>query len=191
MRAKHDNEIPDSSWTEQWDYLIHHAERSKNRIVQKVRKREFALLFFLVIGLLVVNTIAVIIGTSTAWYKKLTKVDFRNPASVLFWILATVSTYFGLYLLWKETYLEDMPLDFFITGLYIFGALLSLIWICIFYFMKEITGALVFSGVILLYRIGLFVYVFTLSKIAAIFLIPIIIMYTYQLAATAYIRSEN
>jgi tryptophan-rich sensory protein len=181
------NEIPDVSLKDNIEYL----RSSENKFLKRLRRYDFWLLFLILIVLLVINIVIVIIGSVSSWYKNLKKLDFRSPFSQVCWIISTLATYFALYLLWEEFDVEDVPLDFFITALYILGSFIVLMWGTAFYFFHNLVVSVVLNAVILLYKIALFVYIWKINKIAAIFLIPLMIMYAYQLASTIYILNQN
>lgn len=135
-----------------------------------------ALLTVLNIFVLIVFLFSYLEGINSTWYSKLKQptLDVWIPRAG--WIVATILSYIGLYLIYLTASPHRVLL---VSDLYIISGFLAILWSATFYQLQDIGLAVWFSFVLFLYQLWLLIYLFYLEPLLSLFLIPLVIMYFY------------
>lgn len=149
---------------------------------------DLILICTVIILIIILVVIVSIIGAVTDWYTKLKHGHVNNWVTIILLIIAILLSYISLILLWNYI---DQNKFVIITTLFLIEAFILLGWITIFYFGQNIGLSLWLAGVLFVYKLWLFIYIWYIKPTAAIFLIPILIFYIYLMYITAHLAYLN
>lgn len=119
-------------------------------------------------------------GIYSDWYASLRMTTGNdNWIPRILWVVTSLVSYIGLYILWRDPTEEIVRRNLIISVLYLIGNFILLLWSVVFLQFHDIALAVWISVVILLFQVFMFIYIWTINVIAAIFFIPLIAMYIY------------
>ena len=171
--------------TEQIGYVT----KTWNTFVQKIHKTEYLIIYAIVITILLVFLLSYLPGIFSNWYNDL-KFPAINPwIARIVWVLALAISYVGLFLLWG--YSEGTNGDLIITLFYSMGTLLWIAWSVALFHGNNLPLALWISTVLFIYEFWFIIYIWNIRRIAALFLIPLLLMYFYLVYYMAKLISLN
>jgi tryptophan-rich sensory protein len=168
---------------------------------QRINGIDFLLVYAAIVLITILFLIVSIVGASTTWHRELRQ-DPINPWIIrISWLIATALSYVGLFLLWK-TFSKEKEISstgssyeasnfLAITVLFLISTFLSLGWAAIFYYSQNIGLSLWLVGILFVYKFWLFMYIWYIKPIAALFLIPLLIMYIYLMYSVAHLAYLN
>jgi len=148
---------------------------------------EYFTIYGVILIAAVLYLIASAIGTETTWYLNLIKPDLNPWYTRTLWIIATIVSYITLFLLLPEiSFYHPSSLSPSIVykartvaPLFLIGTLISLSWTVIFYYYQNIGLSLWLTSILFIYNFWLFMYVWYIKPLAAVFMIPILAIYIY------------
>lgn len=119
-------------------------------------------------------------GIYSAWYASLRMTTGNdNWVPRILWVVASLVSYIGLYILWRNPTEAIVRRNLIISVLYLIGNFILILWSVVFLQLQDIAGAVWLGVVILVFQIGMFVYIASLDIVAALFFLPLIAMYIY------------
>lgn len=143
----------------------------------------------IILGVLLVVT--VFVGVYSKWYNDLIEPNI-NPWIIRgLWVVGTILSYVGFIFIPQDGSEAAASRDLIISVLFLITSFLFLAWAAAFYFDENITLSLWLSAVIFIYNFWLFIYIWHINPITAIFLIPNLILYVYLIYASAHLASLN
>lgn len=125
------------------------------------------------------------------WYSNLKQARINPWFPRILWVLTTIISYIGLYLLWygADEYKTTRYLG--ITTLYLVSAFLNLAWSVSLYQAENIALATWMSGILFLFQFWLVIVIWYINPVPAIFLIPSACMYLYLVYTMIHLASIN
>jgi len=147
---------------------------------------DYIIVYISIVIVAILSLVLSYIGSNTDWYQNLTKSPTDLWIIRMFWILATISLFISLMFLIHNYNSRLVPCFVLISMLLLLG------WITIFYYVQNIGLSLWLSLILLTYNFWLFIYVWSIDVLSAIFIIPTIIMYlylTYSMTHLSYINN--
>lgn len=130
-------------------------------------------------------------GTYSTWYENL-KTDTENTWVIAgLWVIATIISYIGLYILWRNPTAETVARNLTIAVLFYIGNVILLAWSVIFYQFQNIAIATWITLILFIFEFWVFIYIWNIDRLAAIFLIPLVGMYLYFFYSMVHLASIN
>lgn len=158
---------------------------------QRLTRIDFLLIYAAIVIISILSITVSVVGSTTTWYREL-KQGSINPWLIrVGWVIATLLSYVGLYLLWEDVRPNEVSRDLGITVLFMIGTFLSLGWASVFYYAKNVGLSLWLLGILFVYKFWLFMYIWYIKPVAAVFLIPILLMYIYLMYSVAHLAYLN
>lgn len=119
-------------------------------------------------------------GIYSDWYNSLRMTtDNGNWVPRILWVVTSLISYVGLYILWRNPTEEVVRRNLQISVLYLICNFILVAWSVAFLQFQNIAVAVWLAVIILVFQVFMFVYIWTINVIAAIFFIPLIAMYIY------------
>jgi len=167
------------------------VQESGQMLLHRLRRADFVILYAAIIIMLIVFISSTLIGSSASWYKNLIRPAVNPWIIRILWFIAVVLSLVGVFLLWEHVSDDLVSRDLTVTALFLVGSFISLAWSAAFYHAENIRLAVWIALLLFVYKFWLFTYVWHIKPLAAIFLIPLVIMNLYTLYATIHIASIN
>ena len=154
---------------------------------------DWTYIIIIVISLLVYIPflISYFFGIYSTWYNSLILPDYNHWVTAGLWIAATLISYIGFYILWKNADTRIMYRNLSIIVLYTIGTFLLIVYSILLFQFHSIAGAVWAALILLIYQFWLFVYIWNIDKVAALFLIPLIAMYVFFFYDIVHLASLN
>lgn len=143
----------------------------------------------IMVGILFI--IVSIIGSRTTWYQELNKGPINPWIVTILWPLAILISFVSLFILWRSLYPDQASRFLTISVFFLISMFMSLGWIIIFYYGEDIGLSLWLIAVLFIYKFWLFVHIWYIKPIAAVFLIPMLLMYIYLMYSVAHLAYLN
>jgi len=124
-------------------------------------------------------------GASTDWFTSLNKGGISETMMLLLYGMGTVMGYIGMIIFYtnKGTIKSYWPTgekrSLYVTYLFLIGAFITLAWVIFFFYYQNIRLSLYLLSVPFAFTFWLFIYMWNIVPIAAIFLLPIMGVYIY------------
>lgn len=107
------------------------------------------------------------------------------------WIITTIISYVGFYILWRNPTPELITRNLIISVLYFIGNVILLIFAVTFYQFESIAVAVWIALVLFIYQFWMFIYIWNINRIAAIFFLPSVAMYIYFFYSMVHLAFLN
>lgn len=141
-------------------------------------------------------------GTDTTWYIELLKGPVDPWVIRSLWIIATILSYVSLFLLLPDVMINERDTEETINinminrsrsvaPLFLIGIFMSLGWAVVFYYVQNIGLSLWLIIVLFSYTFWLFMYIWYIKPVAAVFLIPILVIYIYLMYSVTHLAYLN
>jgi tryptophan-rich sensory protein len=151
--------------------------------------------YIIVIGILLLIYIPFFIsyffGINSTWYENLKKDTSNTWIIAGLWIVVTIISYIGLYILWRNPTPETVSRNLTIAVLFFLGNVIFLAWAVFFYQFQNISTATWISLILLLFEFYIFLYVWNIDRLAGLFLIPLVGMYLYFFYSMVHLAFLN
>lgn len=160
-------------------------------LVARLKRFDFIVVYSSLLILAILLLVVVFFGQSTPFYQSLRQPNI-NPWIIRgLWVLGTVLSYVTFFFLGQDVRVHPVPRDFIVSVLFVISGLLFLAWAVALYYAEDVTLSMWIAIVIFIYNYWLFIYVWNLNRIAALFLIPNLILYGYLVYISAHTASLN
>lgn len=139
-------------------------------------------MWFVYLAISLINILFIIsalVGINSPWYKSLNKSGLHPLVAGALWIVATAFSYGAIFMIWEHVKEEDIPRDLTLSVYFLIGSFLSLLWSTVLFQGNNIALALWLVALLFLYQFWLFTYIWKIKPGAALFMIPLVIMYGY------------
>ncbi|CAH6420189.1 Hypothetical protein HVR_LOCUS1120 [uncultured virus] len=166
-------------------------QESGMQFLQRLRRWDFILIYSSIIIVSLLFITVAYFGSNSEWYVNLIKLPFNTWFIRFLWVVASLLSYVGLFILWQHVTSDEIARDLIVSIFFMISSFLSLSWAVAFYYAQNIGLAVWLSLVIFVYKFWLFVYIWYIKPLAAIFLIPILLMDIYLVYSTLHISSSN
>ena len=151
-------------------------------------------MWFIYISITVINIlflISSIFGVTSEWYKNINRSRVNPYIIGTLWIIATILSYGAIFMIWEHVKPNEVMKDMRISLLFLVGSFLSFLWTTVLFQGNNIVMAVWISSILFLYQFWLFIYVMSMNVKAALFMIPIVIMYGYLFYSMVHLASIN
>jgi tryptophan-rich sensory protein len=160
-------------------------------IVARIGNPDVIVIYIVALVVWILFFLSYIPGIYSQWYLNLRQSGFNTWIPRLAWVVAGILSYVGSYLLWRNSKPEEAGKYLAITVLYIVGNFILLAWSVALYQGHNIGLAAWLSGILFVYQAGLFLIVWHLSPVAAIFSLPLLALYLYLLYTMVHLAALN
>ena len=151
-------------------------------------------MWFIYIVITIINILVILsalFGINSTWYKNLHK-SRRNPWLIgALWIVATILSYGAIFMLWEHVTSDTIAKDMELSVYFMIGNFLSLLWSTIFFQGNNLSMSVWISALLFLYQFWLFIYIWSIKIRAALFMIPLIILYGYLFYSMVHVATLN
>jgi tryptophan-rich sensory protein len=159
--------------------------------LQNLKNPTFLIVYGAIIAVSLLFLVAYFFGIETTLYKNLIRPNVNTILIDTFWVLATILSYVGLFFLWDNPTPAEVYRNLVISVLFLLGNFLVLAWAAALFLIVNVSLAIWLAVILLIYNFWVFIYVWHIKALAALFLIPILLMYGYLLYSTIHIASLN
>lgn len=170
------------------------VEDSMNMFYERITRADLWYIY-IIIGLIILATIiSCWYGINSEWYLNLKKNSIHRAPVLIgaLWIISTAISFVAIFMLWEHIKSDDYtPFDIKVSAIFIIGNFLTLLWAIAFFQINSVKLALLVGVIIFLFYFGFMIYVARVRLRAAIFLIPVIILYAYLVYSMIHIATLN
>ena len=159
--------------------------------LQRAYRKDMWVMYGSIIILNVLFLIISIIGINSTWYKNLQKSAHNSFVLGIIWVIVAIMSYGAIFMLWKHIEPDEVSEDLKISALFLSGTFLSLLWVVVFFQGNNITMAVWIGVVLFLYYFWLLIYMWSTKASAAIFMLPLVILYGYFVYSMIHLASLN
>lgn len=157
-------------------------------ILARFQQRDVIVVYAIVIVVWLLFFLSYIPGIYSQWFLSLQQPRVNLWIPRVAWIIGALLSYVGSYIL-ARSISQDKYLA--IVMLYVSGSFIMLGWSVALYQAQNIALAAWLAGVLFIYQAALFLLVWYLNPIAAIFMIPILALYLYLVYSTVQLAALN
>lgn len=130
-------------------------------------------------------------GIYSTWYENLNR-DTENTWIIGgLWVVVTIISYIGLYILWRNPTPETISRNLVITVLFFLGNVILVAWSVVFYQFQNISTATWIALILFIFQFWIFIYVWNIDRLAGIFLLPLVGMYLYFFYSMVHLACIN
>lgn len=151
--------------------------------------------YLIVYGSLLVLTIMLIIlvyfGDSSPWFLSLVQLNVNTWVIRGAWIIATILSYVGFIFLWEKHVTSGIPIILIISIYFMITDLIFITWAAVAYYAQNLALTIWAAIVLFIYNLWLFFYIWNISILTAVFLIPNLILYAYLVYSATVMTSLN
>lgn len=159
--------------------------------LMRIKRLDFIVVYSSLLILTILFLVIVYIGENTAWYRSLRQTNI-NPWLIRgLWVIGTISSYISFFFIWQNIQTHEIPKDLIVSVLYIVTDFLFVAWSIAFYYAESLSLSLWVAVIIFVYNLWLFIYVWNIRPLAALFLIPNMILYAYLMYSGIHLASLN
>jgi tryptophan-rich sensory protein len=167
------------------------VKESGQMLFQRIIMRELWLIYICITIVYILFIASVLSGLTSTWYQNLNKTGVNPYAIGAIWTISIILSYVTIFMIWEHTTSDTLVIDVEISVYFFIGTLLLLLWSTIF-FQGNNLGLSVWMIVFLfMYHFWLLVYIWHMNYRAAIFMIPLIIIYGYLFYAMIHLAFIN
>src|SRR5436190_14211836 len=135
---------------------------------------EYIIVILVVLLIYIPIFISYFYGIYSTWYENLKKDTADNWIIIGLWIVATIISYIGLYILWRDPTTEIVTRNLTISVLFFLGNVILLAWSVIFYQFQNISTATWIALILFIFEFWIFIYVWNVNILAGLFLLPLV-----------------
>ncbi len=143
------------------------------------KRPDFILVTVLIIVIDIIFLASYIPGIYSPWYASLKSPIINVWVPRILWVVTTIISYFGLYVLWDDVTESDWHIYLTVSLLSGIGAMLTVAWSIALYQLQDIVLGTWMAAILFIYQFWMICYIWTIKKVAAILMIPLMLMYGY------------
>lgn len=152
---------------------------------------EYILVFIITLLIYIPFFISYFYGVNSVWYESLIR-DTNNTWIIAgLWIVTTIISYIGLYILWRDPTKTIVSRNLMISVLFFISNVILLAWAVVFYQFHNISTATWISLILFIYQFWIFIYIWSIDRLAALFFIPLVAMYLYFFYSMVHLAILN
>ena len=158
---------------------------------ERLRRPDMWLIYLIILTLNILFYVVVGCGAAREWYTSL-DVDLNNIIAIgIVWFFSIIASYGALLRLWEIITPYNEPADYKVAILFLIGCFINLLWAIVFFYAEDTFFAFWIAVIIVIYQVGLAMYVWTLNSTAAMLMLPALLLYVYILYETVHTSSVN
>lgn len=159
--------------------------------VRKLSQWQYIFIYGSIIAMTIIVATASYFGAETTWYQNLIKPVYHTWTIRAAWVISTILSYVGLFILWKQTTVDNEIEDYRIDVFYLINTFISLSWAISYYYAENLGLAFWLSIGLFTFKFWLMLYIWYLNPLAAVFFVPIVIMNLFLVYTTVHIANVN
>lgn len=167
------------------------VKESADMFFQRVYRKEMWFIYICIVILNVLFLISSYSGIRSDWYKTINRSTINPFVIGVLWIIATILSYGSVFMLWENVNPTNLSRDFTLSALFLISSFLSLLWATTLFQDNNIKMAVLIAAVVFLYQFWLTIYIGIFNKLAALFMIPLLVMYGYLFYSMLHLASIN
>jgi tryptophan-rich sensory protein len=158
---------------------------------QRLRRFDFLFVYIVILLVDILFLLSYIPGIYSSWNTTLVQANLHPWIPRAGWIVATILSYIGIYILWEYAGPDDIPRDLGVSVLFIVGSLITVAWSVALYQGQNIALSTWISVILFVFQFWLVIYVWFIKPLAALFLIPLMLMYLYLVYSMVHLAAIN
>lgn len=172
-----------------------------NWISRKSNRFEYTLIYAAILMVTILYLIISATGTETTWYRELMKGPVDPWVIRSFWIVSTILSYVSLLILLPDICIFNNMCDNILSDkvyyarsvapLFLISLFIALGWMAVFYYVQDIGLSLWLIMILFTYEFWLFIYIWYIKPLAAVFMIPLLILYVYLMYSVIHLAYLN
>lgn len=166
-------------------------EEEISLVKQRLRRFDFVFVYIVIILVDILFLLSYIPGIYSSWNASLIQTNLHPWIPRMGWIVATILSYIGIYILWEYAGPDDIPRDLGVSVLFIVGSLITVAWSAGLYQGQNIALSTWISVILFVFQFWLVIYVWFIKPLAAVFLIPLMLMYLYLVYSMVHLAAIN
>lgn len=164
---------------------------SSEMFIQRFKRFELWFIYSIILIVGILFLVSSLIGINSNWYKNLNR-SIANSYIVGVLLLASVAiSFISVFMTWEHITPQSYSVDFSISIYLLIGDFLLLLWSAVFFQGNNILYSIYTSSILFLYHFWLFIYLWILKPVSAIFSIFLVIIYGYLFYTMIHIASVN
>jgi len=157
----------------------------------RLKRVDYLVVYISIFILAVLLLTVVFVGEGTPFYNSI-KQPNKNPWFVRgLWVVGSILSYVTFYFIADDPRTNMGPKDLILSVLFLISGFMFLAWGVVYYYAENISLSMWISLIILIYNYFVFIYVWDISPVGAIFLIPNLILYVYLVYISVQTISLN
>lgn len=168
-----------------------HSNFPGSGLFARLKHYEYIVVYLGILILAVLLIVATFYGESTPFYQSLIQPSISPWIGRIGWIIATISSYVSFLFIQQDIRVYPIPRDFIVTVFFLLNGALFLAWGVAFYYGESHMMAIWLAIVLFIYNYWIFIYVWNISRVGALFLIPNLVLYAYLLYGSIHLASIN
>lgn len=151
----------------------------------------YIIIFVLTFLIYIPFFLSYLFGITSTFYNNLVQTRDNHWFTTVLWITATIISYIGFYILWRNANKEVMYQNLIIAVLYLIGNFILVTWAVSLFQFQNIPLAVWLAFILFIYQFWVFIYIWQINRIAALFLIPLVVMYLFFFYDMIHLASLN
>lgn len=162
-----------------------------SNFTRRFKRLDFVVVYVSILILTILLILVLIFGEQRPWYKNLIKNNINPWLLRSLWVVATIISFGAFFFIWQDDRIIKNPRDLILSVLFIITGFLFLAWAVTLYYAENIAMSIWILLILFIYNFWLFMYLWYINPIAAIFLLPSLVLYIYLLYSTIHLASLN
>jgi tryptophan-rich sensory protein len=158
---------------------------------QRIKRFDFIFIYAAILIVTALFFVSYIPGIYSDWYENLKHDGLNVWIPRVAWVVTTALSYVGLYFLWQNSSAALVRRNLAVSALYLVGSFMILAWSAALYQHQDIGLAVWFSAILFIYQFWIFIYIWYIKPLAAIFILPLVLMYLYLVYSMIHLASIN
>ena len=157
----------------------------------RVKRWDYIIVYGLILIVAGVFLLSYLPGIYSNWYATLKQPNLNLWVPRVLWVVATGISYIGLYILWREATPRTVQKYLSISVLYLIASFITVAWSVAFLQGENLELGTWIAGILFVYQFWVFIVIWYIKPLAAIFIIPLLGMYLYLVYSMAHLASLN
>ena len=155
------------------------------------KRSDVLLIYGLTIAAWAIFFTSYLFGINSEWYASIIPDNVNVWIPRILWIVTTIISYLGLYILWGDATARTFPFYLAISVLFLIGQLLAILWAVGTYQGQNLVAGAWLSAILFLYIFWIATYIWNFNKLAAILIVPLVLMYGYLFYSMVHLAAIN
>lgn len=164
---------------------------SLQNFIHRIKRPDFIIVYLALLISAILLAVLVYFGDSTDWYLNLVQPNVNTWLVRGLWLLGTILSYVAFYFIWEDVTVHVVPRDLIVSTFFVVTGFLFLAWALALYYAQDIAMSLWIAVIIFIYNYWIFIYVWHIKPIAAVFLLPNMLLYVYLIYNSIHLASIN
>lgn len=160
-------------------------------LFQRIARFDMWFIYISITIIYIMFVVSALSGINSIWYNNLTKSNVNPWVIGILWAFSTLLSYGAIFMIWEHVQPNEVSFDMILSIYFLIGTFLSLLWAAVFFHNNNITFAVWTAALMFLYQFWLLIYIWSVKIRAAIFMIPIVILYGYILYSMIHLATLN